>query len=137
MEWKPVVRVWSHPVDRADQQDDLFRMQGMGMDVIATRNHRMLLARIQSGSPTGLQAETPVAYETVDQLLPPNLSYKVSKLSSETRFAHSGSRAMICSGFNRQPAVKVVIPGLEQVCDWWWRPGRAGRLPHVPRLLAG
>ena len=48
LEWKPVLRVSSHPVDHANKQDDLFRMQGLGMDVIATRNHRMLLARIQS-----------------------------------------------------------------------------------------
>ena len=119
MEWKPVLAVTSHAVDPRNAADSLFRMQGSGMDIIATRDHRMLLARIQSDAATGQQVRKPVGYETVGELL--GLKYRSSPLSSDSRSAYSLSRAVVCSGFNTQPGVKVVIPGLEQVCDWWWQ----------------
>ena len=116
-EWKPVTAVTSHAVDRSKAADTLYRMQGSGMDVIATRDHRMLIARL--ASETGLQRGKVVDYETVDELL--RLPYVVSSTSSIPRFAHSQSRAVVCAGTIRQPPVKIVIPGLERVCEWWWR----------------
>ena len=113
-EWKAVRAVTSHTVDPAKAQDTLYRMQGSGMDVIATRDHRMLLARLHPGSASSLQ----VGYETVGELL--ELSYAASSMSKATRFAHNHSRAVVRAGFNAQPAVKVVVPGLERVCQWWW-----------------
>ena len=119
-EWKPVLAVISHAVNRGEdeeQDDTLYRMQGSNMDIIATRDHRMLIARLAA---TGLQKrEKAVDYETVGQLK--KLTYTVSFTSSVPRLAHSEGRAVICSGTIRQPPVKIVIPGLERVCERWWR----------------
>ena len=126
-EWKPVLAVQSHAVDRAKAADTLFRMQGSGMDVIATRDHRMLLARLSPSSVTGLQQGTSVGYEMVDELL--GLTYAVDTRSQVSSFPHSQARAVVRAGFNTHPGVKVVIPGLERVCDWWWdRDGQLGFL---------
>ena len=118
VEWKPVTAVTSHAVDPSKAADTLYRMQGSGMDVIATRDHRMLVARPASG--TGLQRrKKAVVYETVGELL--RLPYAVNSLSTVPCFAHSHSRAVVCAGTIRQPPMKIVIPGLERVCEWWWR----------------
>ena len=121
MEWKRVSEVTSHAVDVSNKDDDLFRMQGSGMDVIATRNHRMLVARLdwRAESETGLQVKQPVGYETVDELLAH--SYRVDPLSTVTSFAYNHYRAVIRNGINRQPGVPIVIAGMERVCEWWWR----------------
>jgi hypothetical protein len=114
-EWKPVIGVTSHVVDPRKKADTLFRMQGSGMDVIATRDHRMLIARLDQPTVT-------VGYETVGELL--GLTYSVqhnSTATSSSSFAHNANRAVVCAGINRQPGVKIVIPGLERVCEWWWR----------------
>ena len=111
MEWKPVLAVTSHAVDPRSSADTLYRMQSSGMDVIATQNHQMLLARISDGTEGGLQERQPVGYETVGDLLllPP----------------HSRSlRAVVCAGVNAQADVRVHIPGLQRVCDWWWERDR-------------
>ena len=130
MEWKPVTAVTSHVVNPSNADDTLYRMHGSGMDVIATRDHRMLLARFEQGAANGLQAGMPVGYETVDELL--RLSYHSDVNSTVTSFAHNNERAVLCAGFNTQPAVKVVIPGLERVCDWWWdRDGQLGFLQFL------
>ena len=89
------------------------------MDVIATRDHRMLIARIDQRTANGLREETPVDYETVGELL--RLKYAAAAGSTVTSLAHNSSRHVVSTGINRQPAVKVVIPGLERVCDWWWQ----------------
>ena len=115
MEWRPVTAVISYDVDPRDANDSLFRMQGSGMDVIATRHHRMLLAQLKSGH---LDTRLPLSYETVQQLL--DLTYDTADESKSSRFEHSSVRAALCAGLNRQPAVKVVISGLRRVCDWWW-----------------
>ena len=106
-EWKPVLAVHSHPVDRRKKADRLYRMQGSGMDVIATGNHRMLLARMDRRGELGLQLQTPIDYETVAELLAPARSQY--------------TRSVICAGINCQPGVKIIIPRLERVCEWWWR----------------
>ena len=106
MEWKPVRYVQA--VDCAKKTAQLYRMQGCSMDVVATSDHRMLLARLDSLSANGLQAKKPIEYETVEQLL---------RLKSTAQH----SRAVVRCGDNTQPDVKVVIPQLETVCDWWWQ----------------
>ncbi len=44
-EWKAVLDTIKHAVDPTADADRCIRMQSSGMDVIATRDHRMLLAR--------------------------------------------------------------------------------------------
>ena len=108
MEWKKVLATQSF---LANTEAKLFRMEGRGMDIIATKDHRMLLARI---SADGLSQRKPFAYETVDELL--QLTYRgVPHLES------SPARAVLRSGINRQPAYQLAIPGMEAVCNWWWQ----------------
>ena len=115
-EWKPVRTVISHAIDPERDEDRLYRMQGSGMDVIATRDHRMLLARLSS---TGLSTSKPIIYAPVGELLPPALTYS-AYTSTATRFLQSKTRAVVRASFNNQPSVKVVIPGLERLCERWW-----------------
>ena len=129
-EWKPVTAVTSHAVDAGREEDSLYRMQGSGMDVIATRDHRMLTARTAKRMANGMQARTLVGYETVGQLLPPAVSYSKDQHSTRTSFAHSQSRSVVCAGVNRQAAVQLLIPGLERVCEWWWRRDEQCRFLH-------
>ena len=119
-EWKAVRAVQCYPVDSKKETDQLYRMQGSGMDVIATRDHSLLLARLNTHSADGLQLTTPVEYETVGQVLPPALTYRAKSTSEVTQFRHTQARAVVCAGLTIQPAIKIVIPGLERVCDWWW-----------------
>ena len=120
MEWKEVLDTQQFDL-AADVAADagkhrLFRMQGDGMDVIATRDHRMLLARLKNH---GLQQRRPFDYETVGDLL--DLTYSTPANSTLPQFAYSSVRAVVRSGLNRQPAVKLVIKGMKRVCDWWWQ----------------
>ena len=117
MEWKPVLAVQCYDVkpDRADHT--LYRMQGSGMDIVATRDHSMLVARLSQQSGDGLQ-DKPIGYETVHELL--SLTYGAKSHSKGTCFTHNQNRAVVCAGLNTQPAVKIIIPGLERVCEWWW-----------------
>ena len=118
-EWKPVTGVTSHAVDRREAADTLYRMQGSGMDVIATRDHRMLIARLSPHTANALQVrKKAVDYETVGELLP-GLHRQFGSKWGES-FVHSATRAVVSAGANCQPGVKVVIPGLQRICDWWW-----------------
>ena len=117
VEWKPVLAVTSHAVDPRKPEDALYRMQSGGMDVIATREHRMLVARLSGRD--HLQSEEPIAYETVGELLTnPEVTYSESTVSGFS--ISQEQRAVPCAGLNLQPATKLVIAGLERVCDWWW-----------------
>ena len=117
MEWKKVTHTQSF--DAALHGDNqLFRMQAAGMDVIATRSHRMLLAHVTDGG-NRLQTREPFGYSTVDALL--KLSYTAHPKASATQFEYTRTRAVLRSGINLQPAVKLVIEGMERVCDWWWQ----------------
>ena len=119
-EWKPVTAVTSRDVrPGSGGSDTLYRMQGKGMDVIATRDHRMLLARIMHGTADSLGKYKHTEYATVGSLLH-GLTYRAQSRSTVTKFKHTTQRHVICSGKNYQPAVKIDIPGLELVCDWWW-----------------
>ena len=119
VEWKPVTAVTSHAVDPSKAADTLYRMQGSGMDVIATRDHRMLVARLDGRTSNGLSATQPVGYETVGELL--QRTYEGSSTSTVTSsFARDSTPTVVRAGFNTQPAVKIVIPGLERLSDWWW-----------------
>ena len=102
MEWKKVVATQRFALKAGAKQ--LYRMQGEGMDVVATRDHRMLTAQIAGSR---LQKRNPLAYYSVDALL-------------GFTDADSSVRAVPRSGVNRQPAWKLVIPQLQAVCDWWW-----------------
>ena len=113
MEWKKVVATQRFAHKTGARQ--LYRMQGEGMDVVATRDHRMLTAQIASSR---LQNK-PLAYYTVDALL--GLTYASGGHSTRTRFQCSSARKVVRSAINRQPAWKVVIPQLQTVCDWWWQ----------------
>ena len=128
VEWKPVLSVTPpRTVNPAIDSDKLYRMQGSGMDIIATRDHRMLLARIDQQQSNGLQVQQPLVYSPVADLLPSAprpLKFTVAERSKHTRFAHTSSRAVVCGGVNRQQPIKLVVPGLEQVCEWWWEKDR-------------
>ena len=123
-EWKPVLSdVTRRPVSRDRAEDTLYRMRGRGLDVIATRDHRMLVARTSTG---GLQKRKQVEYATVGELLnhlqfSPNRGTN-GKKPSVTNV--STERVAVCGGYNQQPGTKIVIPGLERVCEWWWRRDR-------------
>ena len=123
-EWKAVTGVTSHGVDAQNEADQLYRMQGSGMDIIATGNHRMLLARLDPKCKDGLQRGTSVGYETVEELLPgPHRTYSdiQGSRAKATAWPNSTMRSVVCAGVPpAQPNLKVVIPGLERVCDWWW-----------------
>ena len=129
-EWKLVTDTTSHEADAANEADELYRMQGNTMDVIATREHRMLLAHMDWNTETGLSLQTPFGYSTVGELLPREsdddarraVEYEVSDPSTDPRFALSQCRSVVRGGHNRQPAAPLPpILGLERVCEWWWR----------------
>ena len=131
-EWKPVTAVTSHAINPANDDDRLFRMEGGGMDVIATANHRMLLAQLDRTTNNGLQVGTPVGYETVQELAGQVYNQSHDYLRPDRGSPQSQLRAVVSAGANRQPAVKIVIPGLERVCDWWWkRDGQLGFLQFL------
>ena len=115
LQWKRVTATQCFDVVEDEDAFRLFRMQGAGMDVLATRDHRMLVARLRTG---GLARE-PYHFETVGQLA--RMAYTPASPSCHSQFAHSGDRAVLRSALNVQPAVKLLIPGMEAVCDWWWQ----------------
>ena len=121
MEWKRVTDRTSHAVT-SRQRDELFRMEGSGMDVIATHDHNMLVARIGAASkygPAGLQKRLPMEMVTVAECR--EFSYRPSTLSTRARFQHCDMRSVVCAGDNIQPHTQICIPGLERECERWWR----------------
>ena len=111
MEWKKV-----KATQRKLAPKQLYRMQGSGMDVIATKDHRMLVARMANHK---LLKDKPFEYRTVGEL---HDKYKYSAGNSRvTGFEHSGVRSVVRSGLNRQPPYKLLIVGMERVCEWWWQ----------------
>jgi hypothetical protein len=128
MEWKPVTNVTSHAIDPNNDCDKLYRMEGYGMDIVATKDHRMLVLRMWDQK---LNKRDPIGYESVEDLAGLS-SYRVGHKSQHTQFEHSRSRGIPTAGFNTQSAFKIVIPGLERVCDWWWdRDQQVGFLKFV------
>ena len=139
VEWKSVIDVTVRPLVASKQQRDsrkaeeqrdlLYRMQCRGMDIIATRDHRMLTCR-----PDGLVKTNPrippIQYQTVADLL--ELEYAVRKTSTHTKFVTNHNTQVIRAGVNLQPHFKIVITGMEAVCEWWWQQdGQAGFLSFV------
>ena len=112
MEWKPVIDIKNRTISESKDSDRLYRLLGSGMDVIATKDHRMLVARLDARS--GLQA-TPTEYSTVGKLLPPALTYALSSTSKTGNFNQCQVQAVVCSGANTQPDIKIVIDGLDKV----------------------
>ena len=112
MEWKKVLATQRKPAPKL-----LYRMKGAAMDVIATNDHRMLVGRMDGNSK--LHKSETFEYRTVGDLA---VKYKYSAGNSKvTGFQHSGARSVVRSGLNRQPHYKLVIAGMERVCDWWWQ----------------
>ena len=120
MEWKPVTATMRHVIDPNSTDDTLYRMQGSGMDVVATHNHSMLLAQVSSQH--GLQKRQPFQYMTVGKVLEQGFrNHKLSKHSAfDHTFDHNTMKSVVCAGYTRQPAVVILIPGMERVCMWWW-----------------
>ena len=98
----------------------LYRMEGAGMDLIATADHSMLLARFDNN---GLQKSKPYGYESVAKVRL-ELTYATAHKSTVSCFTHNTAREVIRSAINLQPAWKLIIPGLEAVCEWWWKRDR-------------
>ena len=118
MEWKPVKetqRYKSAPTGR----HELFRMQAEGMDVVATREHRMLTGLLDGHR--HLKAQS-FAYETVEELLGQTYVGPSSKQAEtyNTKLEHSHDRVVVRSAFNKQPPFRFCINNLQSVCDWWW-----------------
>ena len=129
VEWKAVTATMSHAVDPSSAADRLYRMRGSGMDVIATRDHRMLTAGVDS---YGEQPLLPLRYETVGDVLDDA----------------EAARVVVRAGLNRQPPVRLTIPALSELCDRWWAQDRqrgffqflgywliAGSLDHSTRAV--
>ena len=115
IEWKRVTDTQQFPAE----QHRLYRMQGTYMDVVATEDHSMLVAHMD-GQGNLEAAASPIGYETVAQLLPPNQRYE----TTVDQFVECKERAVLRSGLNPQPPFKFIIQDMENVCDWWWEKDR-------------
>ena len=121
MEWKKVEEKQCYATS-ASEQHQLFRMEGAGMDVVATRNHRMLVAQLCNGH---LQKRLPFSYPTVEKLLELTYSKGTEPAEGErnttTQFDRTMARAVLRSGVNNEKGYQFSIPGLKAVCAWWWQ----------------
>ena len=116
MEWKPVRATQRFPAGQPGER--LFRMQGTGMDVVATGDHRMLTGR-RLGAALKL-SEGSFAYDTADELAALQ-QYSSGDKSTRAAFEHHISRVVVRCGDNRQPAYRFAIEGMESVCARWWK----------------
>ena len=107
----------------AEGPHQLFRMQGQGMDVVATKDHRMLVARRELKTEKLVDKE-PFVYQTVEDLLSLQHSANPSAVEANegdeqlVQLNYIPERALVRSGLNAQPHCRVTIPGLEATCDW-------------------
>ena len=121
MEWKRVTATQRFPAGQPGER--VFRMQGEGMDVVATESHRMLTGRTHQPYKGKLQLMAgSFDIDTVGELA--ELTGFTTRNTIRTEFEHHWSRVVVRCGANRQPAYKFVIKGLEGVCDWWWQQDR-------------
>ena len=111
MEWKKV-----RATQRKRAPKQLFRMQGAEMDAIATKDHRMLVARMDNQHK--LSKTEAFDYETVGELRDHAYSAGNSKV---TGLKHAHGRSVVRSGLNCQPPHKLLVVGMEKVCEWWWQ----------------
>ena len=132
-EWRRVVDVQSHVADldmRDTNPDKLYRLQGTGMDIIATRSHKLLLAHpvlpnwTQHKTPnsTDMRHRRQFTYDAVSTVLPPAVKYTTdTRAASVHQFpsAQAGPH-VLQAGLNKQPPKKIVIKDMEDVCEWWW-----------------
>ena len=119
MEWKRVVATQRFAANQPGMR--LFRMQGEGMDVLATEGHRMLIGRLgetRAERKQYLVADS-FATPTVDELASLT-EFKQHKLATVTAFAHHPSRVVVRCGDNRQQAYQFIIEQMGGVCAWWW-----------------
>ena len=112
VEWKPVSAAQRFKQGRQDQR--LYRMQGEGMDVVATADHRMLTATRRPHGP--LQSGS-LDFHTVEELA--GLQYAAARNSKVTAFAHSDRHVVVRSGTNRQPPYIFDIAGMSAICALW------------------
>ena len=118
MEWKKVKDRQKAPHKAGAKQ--LWRMQGEGMDVVATSGHRMLTARTLNSV---LSSDEPLRYDTVTELLD-TYGFASRPTSHTTQFEYSSCRKVVRSGINCQPDYQLSIPELTATCSWWWRKDR-------------
>ena len=101
----------------------LYRLQGMWTDIVATSDHRLLLAHIgRSKNPRsdGLAKGEQIVEKSVAEALE-ELRFRASRADgADSTGGYSDVYHLICCGINTQPAHKIVIPGLEKVSEWWW-----------------
>ena len=117
MEWK---RVTAAQRVKADKHS-LYRMQGEGMDVVATEDHNMVTGRLHSHSQ--LVAGT-IGFESVAQLLGRAYSVRPSakgEAPSLTQFGYDYTRAVVRCAANRQVDYELSIAGMPSICAWWWK----------------
>ena len=119
MEWKRVVATQRFAANRPGMR--LFRMQGEGMDVLATEGHRMLIGRLGQKCPEKRQYLVPGSFATPTVAELTSLTeFKQQKLAEMTAFGHHQSCVVVRCGDNRQPAYQFAIEQLRDVCAWWW-----------------
>ena len=111
MEWKQVLATQRFPAGRPGQR--LFRMQGDGMDVVATGEHRMLTGRLSHCKLTAGSFD----FELVRDLAGGDCRGGTTSTATPE---HSNTRAVVRSAVNRQPPFQLIIPQLRKACDWWW-----------------
>ena len=134
LEWRRVMNVNSHVANldvRDTNPDKLYRFQGTGMDIIATRSHKLLLAhpvlpnwsQHKTPNTTGMRYRRPFTYDAVSTVLPPAVKYTIQKRVVSAHHLPAASQAgphVLQAGFNTQPHKKIVIKDMEDVCEWWW-----------------
>ena len=113
MEWKRVEATQCKPA----HGQRLLRMQGTGMDVVATGDHSMLTGK-RLGAALKL-AEGSFDYDHADKL--EKEQYRLGSKSKRTAFESHISRVVVRCGDNRQPAYQFAIEGMKSVCARWWR----------------
>ena len=116
MEWKRVTHTQCFPAG----EQRLFRMQGEGMDVCATEDHRMVTCRMKGGAFTVGSFD----FETVGELLDRTNTVTEARVKDKvqkplTQLAHSQVRAVVRCGDNRQPHFEFSIELLKLACAWW------------------
>ena len=121
MEWKRVTGTQRFKATSAGR-NRLFRMQGKGMDVVATADHSMLTGRLDQHKLTPGSFN----FETVERLL--RLTYvspeRQQGAKKQREFEYSDARAVVHSGLNTQSDYPFGIERMPRVCAWWWEKDR-------------
>ena len=114
LEWKQVTATQRFSAGQAGQR--LFRLQGDGMDVVATEDHRMLTGLLTRSCPYRLIADS-FAFAPAAGLAERTDYDRSGKI---LQLPHSHSRVVVRGATNRQPPFQFSVAGLERLCAWWW-----------------